>query len=304
MRGTLRTVGRVIGLAALVVLLSGCIKAHEDLTLRSDNTVDGTLTMAVNKQLLTLTGMSKDDFMKQITASDSPLPAGVDFQTGDYEDDTFVGQTFTFKGAPLSAFNSDASGDVKITREGDTFKVAGTLDMTSGDPSIDPTDPTTKQMLSTLDMEISITFPGKVESASGTIEGNTVTWTPKFGDKVEITAVGGAVAGGGGLLLWIGLGIGALIVIVVLVVVLGRRKGAAPVVSDATAMGTASGFGVASAEPPVPATEPASEPATEPVAEPVAEPAAPAEEAGASAPEPSPPPPPAPEEDVSGGDGS
>ncbi|MGZ4149814.1 MAG: hypothetical protein ACXVQJ_07230, partial [Actinomycetota bacterium] len=61
MRGMLRTGGRVLALVALALLLSGCLKLDEHLTLKPDNTVDGTVTFGVSKQLIQMTGQSASD---------------------------------------------------------------------------------------------------------------------------------------------------------------------------------------------------------------------------------------------------
>lgn len=248
MRGRLRTAGRIAGVVVLAVTLTGCIKLHENLFLTPDNTVNGSITLGVSKQLLQISGTSKDDFLQQITASDSPLPEGVQFETKEFEDDTFVGQTYEFTGVPLSSF-ATTGGELSIVREGDNFHVTGTLDLSGGDAGIDPNDPTTQQFLDTFDVQIAITFPGDVQSATGTIDGNTVTWTPKFGDKLEIDAVGSAADNGKGAsgpgsgsssLLWIVLGLVALAVIVLAVVLMSRRNKGAPVIAPADAPGFSS----------------------------------------------------------------
>jgi hypothetical protein len=225
MRRTLRTAWRPLGIAALAVLLSGCLKATQELTLNPDDTVDGTVVFAVNKAFLEMAGITADDFLQEVTQGDGPVPQGVEYDTAPYEDDDFVGSEFTFEGAPLAAFNDPGSGDLAIAREGDVFVVSGTLDATSEE--LDPTGtPGAQQILDSFDVRISVTFPGEVESATGEIDGKTVTWTPALGETTEISARGSAVASGGGVgaLPLILIGIVVVLVVIALVIMMSRRK--------------------------------------------------------------------------------
>ena len=135
MRGKLRSAGRVLAFAALAVLATGCIKAHQDLTLHSDNTVSGSVIFAVNKQLLSLTGQSPEEFFNGGTPSSAPVPSGISADQKPYDDGTFAGTEYTFTNAPLDAFRSEDQGTLSIVRDGDTFKVSGTLDLSSTDTS-------------------------------------------------------------------------------------------------------------------------------------------------------------------------
>jgi hypothetical protein len=223
MRSVFRTAARLLGVVALTVLLSGCLKATQELTLNEDDTVDGTVIFAVNKEFLEMAGVSADDFLQQLTEGEGPLPTGVEYETAPYEDDEFVGSEFTFSGAPLSAF-SGGNGELGITREGDEFVVAGTLDATSEE--LDPTGtPGAEQILESFDVRISVTFPGDVSESNGEVDGTTVSWAPELGATTEISARGSAIAtGGGGVLLMILIGAAILVVIVLLLLVLMRKK--------------------------------------------------------------------------------
>src|SRR4029077_12346679 len=200
MRGGLRSSWRTAAACLLVVLMTGCIKLNMDLQLRSDDTVNGSVIFALNKQILQLTGKSFDD----LTGGQSVVPSGVPVQSADYEDDQYSGKEYTFEGVPISRFSGDASdGSLSIVHQGDTFVVNGSIDFSTADTS---QLPNADQLLSSAELSIAITFPGAVQSASsaGVISGNTVTWTPKFGQKNDIQAVGSAISSGGGsTLLWI-----------------------------------------------------------------------------------------------------
>ncbi len=262
--------GLRIGLmAGLAVLLGACLRAEQSLTLNPDNTVDGTITLAVSEQLIELSGQNADDVLAQMTQGDSPIPDGVEVQESDYDEDGFVGKTYTFSGATLEQISQ--TGDLTITREGDTFVVDGALDLSAGSTGVDPSDPTVQQLLDQFDVSLSVTFPGAVSENDGTLDGRTVTWTPAFGENTTLHAVGSAVGGGASsALIWIVVAlIVVLVVVVVLLVMRGRKKPAPADGGDGTVdEGEAADVPVGTAPvPPSPvATEPApSEPTmTEP----------------------------------------
>ena len=65
---TARAWGRSLAtVAALSMALAGCLKLDMALTVSPDDTVDGQLVFAVNKDLLELTGQSIDDLLGDAT---------------------------------------------------------------------------------------------------------------------------------------------------------------------------------------------------------------------------------------------
>ena len=238
MTATLRATARTIALCALAMLLTGCIKVDLNMELHGDNTVGGTMVFAVSRDLLALTGSSADDLLGQITASAGPLPSGVRFQESAYADDKFEGKTYTFQDVPIDAFSqgTTAGETISIKRVGDTFQVNGEIDLTPA--ATGPLQPGAAQLAKDMELRIAITFPGPVSQRSGgTITGNTVTWTPAFGEKTEIQATGSAIeSGGNGPMMWILLGLAILLVVVVaLVLVRSRRSQVVPETRTETA---------------------------------------------------------------------
>jgi hypothetical protein len=233
-------VAKVLAVAAMALLLSSCLKLNMDLTVSSDNTVSGTVIFAVDKELLQATGQSVDQVIGENPIA-SPGEEGV--TTSPYEDDTFVGQRVTFDAVPIAQFaGAEGSDTLQIVREGDEFKVSGVLDLSSGtegtgDPQLDQI---LQKALETADISLTMTFPGEVVSSNGSIDGSSVTWEPKIGERTEIQAV--AKATGGSSMLWLWIAIAAAVVLVVMVAVFALRargkKGA--VVPEETAAG---GFG-------------------------------------------------------------
>jgi LppM domain len=230
MTAMLRTTARTIALCALAMLMTGCIKVDLNMELHGDNTVGGTMVFAVSRDLLALTGSSADDLLGQITASAGPLPTGVQFQESPYADDKFEGKTYTFHDVPIDAFSqgSTAGETISIKRVGDTFQVNGEIDLTQA--ATGPLQPGAAQLAKDMELRIAITFPGPVSQQSGgTITGNTVTWTPAFGEKTEIQATGSAIgSGGNGPAMWILLGLAILLVVVVALVLVRSRRSRVP----------------------------------------------------------------------------
>jgi len=228
---TLRATARAIALCALAMLMTGCIKVDLNMELNGDNTVSGTMVFAVSRDLLALTGSSADDLLGQITASAGPLPSGVQFQESPYVDDTFEGKTYTFHDVPIDAFSqgtTTAGETISIKRVGDTFQVNGEIDLTRAVTG--QLQPGAAQLAKDMELRIAITFPGPVSQQSGgTISGNTVTWTPAFGEKTEIQATGSAIgSGGNGPAMWILLGLAILLVVVVALVLVRSRRSRVP----------------------------------------------------------------------------
>ena len=161
---------RITALSLLVVAtLAGCFKGKVDLTLNEDNTIDGTMLIAVQSGVGDSLGMSDDELLGQLTSDSSDQFEGA--TTEDYNQDGYIGKVTTFTNQPLDAFSSSGDGsDIAITREGDLFIVDGTWN--TDDANTQGVD------LATLGAEFtfSVTFPGGVTESNGTVSGNTVTW--------------------------------------------------------------------------------------------------------------------------------
>jgi hypothetical protein len=255
-----RTAGRIGAFVALVFLMTGCIKLNMNLGINSDNTVSGTVEIGVQKELVDLTGQNVEDLL----GSDAPLPSNAPGVTVEpFDDGEFVGRQVILEDVPIEEFNSGATGasgstggagagdSLQIARQGDTFVVTGVLDLSSALSGV--TGPLAGtgggQFFESAEIKIAITFPGEVlQAPGGEIDGNTVTYLPEFGERLEINATGSAIDNGeaadvvGGSdsflpLILIIAGVVLVLLIVVLLVVRGRRH------EDGG--GTPSGFGEA-----------------------------------------------------------
>jgi hypothetical protein len=287
MASRLRIAGRIAALAALALLMSACLKLDMDLEVTADNTVNGSVIFAVERSVLDLAGGSVEDFL----GTDAPLPSDVPgVSVEDYDEGDFVGQRYTFDAVPLERFNEGSDPDqLSITREGDVFRVSGVLDLasgltgTTGLTGIDPSE-----FLQGAELQIRLTFPGEVTETNGEADGNTVTWVPEFGERLELQATASAVGGGGdsNLTLWLIIGGVVVVLAIVAAVVLSQRRRGGP--TPAMAGPAEAGMPAAGAPPATGVVEPPAPgvPPTAPPSAPTAPPPGPT----------SPPPPPPPED--------
>jgi hypothetical protein len=220
---------RITAAVALALLCTACIKVDAALRLHTDDTVDGSMTYAVSKDLLALSGQSADDLFNQV-ASGAALPPGVAYRTTDYSDDTFEGKTLTFSGVNVAEFQQGNIGGetFSIQRVGDTFQVSGLVDLTK--TTTGQLQPGAQQLAKDMQLRLAITFPGPVQDhTGGVVIGNTITWTPTYGTKTEIRATGSALGDpSGDPVLWITIGAVVAVLIVAAFVAFRRRRPRTP----------------------------------------------------------------------------
>jgi hypothetical protein len=195
MRRASRIVGSVLAAAAATMLLTACLKLDMDLNVSSDDTVSGTVILGIDKELLALSGQSADQFFQ----GQDLLPgvaSGV--SVADYDDGAFVGKQITLDGVSIDELNQGngqraGSDQITITREGDQFVVHGVLDLEFGGTAGTPqAQELAQQAKDSAEIRIRLSFPGAVTSSNGTIDGNSVTWTPVFGERTTLEATAGA----------------------------------------------------------------------------------------------------------------
>ena len=234
-----RVAGRLFALGAMALLLAGCFKVNMDVEVSPENTVSGSAIIAVDESLIELSGQSADQLFEDMNLSD--LPAGA--QVEPYEEDGFIGQRITFEEVSLEDFRGEntlsggAAGDqLDIVRRGDEFLVSGSLDM-SGQEFTGTEIP--QEFMDNFEFRVSITFPGEVKSATGDIDGNTVTWEPTIGENTRIEAVASAIPSESSPLLMIVLIAAGALVLGAVVYLFTHRKAPVPIdgpVGDSTTM--------------------------------------------------------------------
>jgi len=209
-----------------VLLLSGCLKYDLTLLISEDDTLDGTLIVAVSKELA-----AGQDIFSQ-TGDLTPSEGSVAKEP--YEDDDYIGTRYVISGVPISEMDSlsaDDSTRFSLTREGDEYLLDASLNFNLGGTLGGSESLPSQGAFSAL---VSLTFPGAVLESNGTIDGNTVTWTELDPDvENNLSARASAIsngqaeagAGGGTVPWWVWAMVGAGFLLVAgIVVVLVRRK--------------------------------------------------------------------------------
>lgn len=179
------------GLATVVALfLSGCFTLNMDLVIQTDDTVDGSIVLAVDNSLAELAG-GEDALVESLTSGDNALfseqPSAGQVDTKTYTDGERTGVEYLLTGVPLSEFAAGTDSDISILRVDDTYVVKGSLDLSEG---LDDSEPGTAELLETAEVSLSVTFPGEVLASNGEVSGNTVTWSPTAGEILQVEATG------------------------------------------------------------------------------------------------------------------
>ena len=207
---------------AAVLLLSGCVRFQADLKFNPNDTVDGSIVVAV------VLG-DDDDAKEQAAASveqiESQLLAGLRGETGvrasEYDQDGYYGTRFDLDDTPLTAFSGGGNeGKLALSRVDDEYVFSGLLNFTpdDGEDVADPDDDTTN-------ITISVTFPGTVTEHNGELNGTTVSWSASPEAKIEMDARGSVTPNGPPVWVTILVSLAGLAVVVaVLVMVLRRRR--------------------------------------------------------------------------------
>ena len=169
----------------LALLLSGCLKYDLMLLVNEDDTMDGTLIVAVAREF----AVGEDIFGQ----SGDPTPSQGSVTKEAYEDADYIGSRYIFSGVPISeidAFSSDNSTRFSLAHDGDEYVLDANLNFSLGGTEALPTDGSFSAL-------VAITFPGAVIESNGTVDGNTVTWTQlRPGAENPLTARASAIANG------------------------------------------------------------------------------------------------------------
>ena len=184
----------LIALAAVMVLaLSGCVRFQADLTVTPEDTVNGSIVVAVVVGDEADSREKAEDASAQIEAELLGAVSGaVGVERTAYDQDGYLGSRFTFRDTPLSAFAGGGSeGSLTLVREGNEFVFNGRLDFTpdDGQTEIAPDDDTSN-------ITVAISFPGEVTQTNGAVSGNTVRWESTYEARIDMNARASAIPNG------------------------------------------------------------------------------------------------------------
>ena len=218
------TGARLAAIALTALLLTGCVRIHADTSIGSNDTFSQAViiafTDAAASQVSQQAGVNLDDLTgglrdsAELKGLQAKYPDQISIE--DYTDEDLNGIEVTITDLPLSEFNGAASQltsglgvSASIERMGDEYVVTmaapaagGRQESGSGDDPLGGLDlgslglsgANLAALGSSIDVEVTYTFPGLVtEASAGDIDGNTVTLGVSDivgGDDIRI--VGGA----------------------------------------------------------------------------------------------------------------
>ena len=243
-----RILPRILAAGVLVLALAGCVRFQADLTLNPENTVDGSIVVAV---LLT---EDTDEAREQALGAASQIEADLlgslrdasGVTTKEYEQDDYLGSRIVLDDVSLDAFSGQSEDSLKIVRDGDDYVFTGAIDFSGeAEPDEEADDD---------NLTVTVAFPGAVTEHNGDLEGSTVSWSTAMDQRLEMSARGAATPAGPPILLIVGIALVVLLVVAAIVGVLlfvrsRAKKKAADVASAAPV--------VPAAAPVVPAAAPA-----------------------------------------------
>lgn len=224
-----RIVSRILAIGVLALALAGCVRFQADLTLNPENTVTGSVVVAV--LLSDETDEAREGTLATADQIATGLLGGLSTQPGvttvEYEDDGYLGRSIQFEGVPLTAFSGTEPGALSFIREADVYTFTGTLDFSGETAPQEGAEGAEDDG----NLTVQVTFPGPVLEHNGTLEGTTVSWSTAVDQPLQMSARGSATPPGPPIGLIIG-AIAALLLVVAIVagilVLRSRRRIAKP----------------------------------------------------------------------------
>ena len=225
---------RLMALVAIFsscLLLTSCIKMDINLVINKDATVSGSMVFAVSDSLAELGEQNSDE--------SNPLEDAINTEAegvteSAYKSGGYTGTKYTFDRIPFEEFNksnSDGGNGFQLIRDGNKLTVKGLLDLSESDSQGSDSDlgawgdEFAKSITSTFDIDIKVRFPVKVLESTGQIsdDGMSVSWTPKYGEKVDLTTTVELPSGFQIVYLIIGVGLVGVAIIVFLILRKSRK---------------------------------------------------------------------------------
>jgi hypothetical protein len=174
MRGERRGGRAVLGVLAVALLATGCMRAQVAAAVRSDDTVTGELVVA--------TVVTTADEPGSVVRPPSDMGSRVRAQP--YRQDDYAGTRLLFDRLTFEEFgrlNQVAGGEsgrlrVQLRRAGELVLFTGRVDL------VDVPAP------ERADVGVRLTFPGRITATNGRQVGNEVSWDPPVGQVTDLTA--------------------------------------------------------------------------------------------------------------------
>jgi hypothetical protein len=255
-----RILPRILAVGVLVLALAGCVRFQADLTLNPEDSVDGSIVVAV------LVSEDTDEAREQAITAASQIEADLlgslrdasGVTTTEYDQDDYLGSLIVFDDVALVAFSGQSEDSLRIVRDGEEYVFTGALDFSGEAVPAEESDGDDDNLT------VVVTFPGAVTEHNGELSGSTVSWATALDQRLEMSARGSATPAGPPILLIAGIALAVLLVVGAVVAVLlfvrSRSKKAAVGAAPAdVAPAVAAEAPVVIPEVPVAPAEPASE---------------------------------------------
>lgn len=166
--------GAAVGLVAVALLTSGCLRAQVAAAVRSDDTVTGEILIA---SVVT----EQND---QGAALSPPADLMDRVRSQPYRQDGYAGTRLLFNALTFEEFgrlNQVPGGEgnrmrFQLRRAGDLVLFTGRVDLVQI-PAPDR-----------VDVGVRLSFPGRITATNGALTGNEVSWKPPAGQVTELSA--------------------------------------------------------------------------------------------------------------------
>lgn len=221
------------GAAAVAVLaLAGCVRTTVDTTITSDDTFSQHSIIAFDDSVAAQVG---DEVGFDVANLREQLESSAEFAElqqqfagqitiADYDDGELRGVEMTLSDIPLEEFNTAAAqagsgltGGATLTREDDMYVVEMVFPQNTGLEELGVSASQLELLAGSLDIGVSYTFPGPVESATaGVVDGHTVTLglaDLATGNDIRIVGSAGDSINWGPILTWGGVALAFILVI-------------------------------------------------------------------------------------------
>jgi hypothetical protein len=170
----MRGVGTAVGLLAVAVLATGCLRAQVAAAVRADDTVTGEMVVA--------TVAADQNDAGAVVAPPAGLESKVQAQP--YRQDGYAGTRLLFDALTFEEFGrlgQLAGGErsrlrFQLRRSGDVVLFSGRVDL------VQVAAP------ERLDVAVRMSFPGRITGTNGQQTGNEVSWRPPAGQITDLSA--------------------------------------------------------------------------------------------------------------------
>lgn len=164
----------VLTTALLLIVLTACVRFQAELRVNPDDTVDGSVIVAV------IVGDDADAKAKAAASADRieaellPGLRGAPGVTREvYDQDGYLGSRFNFSGTPIEAFaGSSSEGSLSLVRTGDEFQFSGALDFSPGSEQEAPEDADTSGIT------VAVSFPAPCSNTTARPPGTRCAGRP------------------------------------------------------------------------------------------------------------------------------